>query len=402
MDAAEGRALAEAHANKASPLLFQEMDVTREADVRSAVSAAHKAFGRLDAVVNCAGIYPTGKRLEELSDEEWDRTLAVNLTSVFRVCRACLPILRAAGGGSIVNIASVHAVATVPGVPAYAATKAAVLGLSRQMALDYAVDRIRVNAVLVGSVATRMTLDSLPKEGPEAVGLSFALDKAPQNRRPARTRNRDRVFDFRRGVFRHRQRFPGGRRAYGAVALGLFHGQHVALACAETFIYSLGGPSGAEADSWRYDGAIGAQQRTSKRAASDPATGQSARPAPDGRRAGAPRRRRSPAPTACPQRSLLRREGPLYRQLATLLRQPIVEGGLAPGTELPREADLAERYGISLITVRHALRELEAEGLIKKRPAKPAVVSSPEGRLGFNVDLQEPDGDRRVGDRPAP
>jgi NAD(P)-dependent dehydrogenase (short-subunit alcohol dehydrogenase family) len=180
LDGAEGRALAEAHANTASPLLFQEMDVTREADVRSAVAAAHKAFGRLDAVVNCAGIYPTGKRLEDLSDEEWDRTLAVNLTSVFRVCRACLPILRAAGGGSIVNLASVHAVATVPRVPAYAATKAAVLGLSKQMAIDYAVDRIRVNAVLVGSVATRMTLDSLPKEGPEAVGLSFALDKLPR------------------------------------------------------------------------------------------------------------------------------------------------------------------------------------------------------------------------------
>ena len=180
LDGAEGRALAEAHAKQGAPLLFQDMDVTREADVRSAVSAAHKAFGRLDAVVNCAGIYPTGKRLEELSDEEWDRTLAVNLTSVFRVCRACLPILRAAGGGSIVNLASVHAVATVPTVPAYAATKAAVLGLSRQMAIDYAVDRIRVNAVLVGSVATRMTLDSLPKEGPEAVGLSFALDKLPR------------------------------------------------------------------------------------------------------------------------------------------------------------------------------------------------------------------------------
>ena len=180
LDAGEGRALAEAHAKQASPLLFQEMDVTREADVRSAVAAAHKAFGRLDAVVNCAGIYPTGKRLEELSDEEWDRTVAINLTSIFRVCRATLPLLRAAGGGSIVNIASVHAVATVPGVPAYAATKAAVVGLSKQMAIDYAIDRIRVNAVLVGSVATRMTLDSLPKEGPASVGLSFAPTALPR------------------------------------------------------------------------------------------------------------------------------------------------------------------------------------------------------------------------------
>jgi len=113
-------------------------------------------FGRLDAVVNCAGVYPTGKRLEELSDAEWDDTLAINLSAIFKVCRATLPLLRRAGGGSVVNIASVHADATIPGVPAYAASKAGVVGLSRQMALDYAVDRIRVNALLVGSVATRM------------------------------------------------------------------------------------------------------------------------------------------------------------------------------------------------------------------------------------------------------
>ena len=88
------------------------------------------SLGGLDAVVNCAGIYPTGKRLEEVTDADWDRTIAVNLTAIFRVCRAALPLLRAAGGGSVVNIASVHADATVPGVPAYAATKAAVVGLS--------------------------------------------------------------------------------------------------------------------------------------------------------------------------------------------------------------------------------------------------------------------------------
>ena len=86
--------------------------------------------------------------------------------------------MRAAGGGSVVNIASVHADATVPGVPAYAASKAAVVGLTRQMALDYAVDRIRVNALLVGSVATRMTLDGLDAAGgAEALGLSFEKNR---------------------------------------------------------------------------------------------------------------------------------------------------------------------------------------------------------------------------------
>jgi NAD(P)-dependent dehydrogenase (short-subunit alcohol dehydrogenase family) len=74
----------------------------------------------------------------------------------------------------VVNIASVHAEATMTGVPAYAASKAAVVGLSRQLALDYAVDRIRVNALLVGAVATRMALDGLEAAGgAEAMGLSF-------------------------------------------------------------------------------------------------------------------------------------------------------------------------------------------------------------------------------------
>jgi len=184
LDGEEGRALANRHTK--SQLIFRESDLTREADVQVAVAAAVERFGGLDAVVNCAGIYPTGKRLEEVSDEDWDRTIAVNLTAIFRVCRATLPLLRAAGGGSIVNIASVHADATVPGVPAYAATKAAVVGLSRQMALDYAVDRIRVNAVLVGSVATRMTLDGLAAAGgAEALGLSFEANRIARIANPS-------------------------------------------------------------------------------------------------------------------------------------------------------------------------------------------------------------------------
>jgi NAD(P)-dependent dehydrogenase (short-subunit alcohol dehydrogenase family) len=185
LDAAEGRALDAQHGARDMPLLFREVDVTNDAQIRSAVGMVKATYGRLDAVVNCAGVYLTGKRLEDLSDEEWERTLAVNLTSVFRVCRASMPLMRASGGGSVVNIASVHAIATVPGVPAYAATKAAVLGLSRQMALDYAIDRIRVNAVIVGSVATRMTLDGLDAAGgAEAIGLSFALDRIPRIAQP--------------------------------------------------------------------------------------------------------------------------------------------------------------------------------------------------------------------------
>ena len=79
-------------------------------------------------------------------------------------------------------------------------------------------------------------------------------------------------------------------------------------------------------------------------------------------------------------RALDRADGKLYRQIATRLRSAIGEGRLPVGAELPTEASLAEGYGVSLITVRHALRELEAEGMIAKRPAKPAVVASAEPR----------------------
>lgn len=77
-----------------------------------------------------------------------------------------------------------------------------------------------------------------------------------------------------------------------------------------------------------------------------------------------------------PQRSLARTNGPLYRQLADILREPIITGVFPVGAELPKEAQIADRFGVSLITVRQALRNLEADGLIKKRSAKPAVVTS--------------------------
>ena len=153
---------------------FATADVTREADVRAAVAAMLAAFGRIDGVVNSAGVNQTDTRLEEMTDDVWDLTIAVNLTAIFRVCRAALPELRRAGGGSVVNIASVHALATVPGVPAYAASKGGVLALSKQIALDYAVDFIRVNALIVGSVDTRMTRTVLDAAGgAEKLGLSF-------------------------------------------------------------------------------------------------------------------------------------------------------------------------------------------------------------------------------------
>lgn len=83
-----------------------------------------------------------------------------------------------------------------------------------------------------------------------------------------------------------------------------------------------------------------------------------------------------------PKRILAREGGPLYRQLADILRRPIADGALSVGEELPKEASIAEHFGVSLITVRHALRDLETNGLIRKRSAKPAIVVAREPESG--------------------
>jgi NAD(P)-dependent dehydrogenase (short-subunit alcohol dehydrogenase family) len=132
------------------------VDVSRSDETRAAVAAVADRFGRIDVLVNNAGILDC-HAVHDTPEDTWDRVMAVNVKSVFLMSQAVIPHLRAAGGGSIVNIASVHAIATVPRLAAYAASKGAVLSLSRQMALDYADDGIRVNAVVVGGVDTEMS-----------------------------------------------------------------------------------------------------------------------------------------------------------------------------------------------------------------------------------------------------
>jgi NAD(P)-dependent dehydrogenase (short-subunit alcohol dehydrogenase family) len=137
-------------------------DVTDAAAVRAAVDEAAAALGGLDGLVLCAGVFhnrliPT----HLLGDEQWDRTLAVNLTGAFSTLRAALPHLVSGGGGAIVVVASTAARVPQPGGAAYAASKAGVAALARTVALEYAVHGIRCNAVLPGYLATPMTAKAL-------------------------------------------------------------------------------------------------------------------------------------------------------------------------------------------------------------------------------------------------
>jgi NAD(P)-dependent dehydrogenase (short-subunit alcohol dehydrogenase family) len=116
---------------------------------------------RLDALVNNAAIQ-INNRLVDTTVEEWDATMASNLNSVFLTTRQAHPLLQSAQG-AIVNVSSVHAIATSVGVAAYATSKGAVTELTREMAMEFAKDRIRVNAVLPGAVDTAMLRSGLDR-----------------------------------------------------------------------------------------------------------------------------------------------------------------------------------------------------------------------------------------------
>ncbi len=133
-----------------------QIDVTDSAAVTAMTQDTVARFGRLDVVFNNAGVTSTGT-VDTLSDEEWQRVMDVDVSSVFYGCRAAIPIMREQGGGAIVNTASISGVAGDWGIAAYNAAKGAVLNFTRAMAADHARDGIRVNAVCPGGIETPMT-----------------------------------------------------------------------------------------------------------------------------------------------------------------------------------------------------------------------------------------------------
>src|ERR1700685_2801717 len=135
---------------------FRSCDVAEAEQVAALVDGAVADFGRLDVLVNDAGISGGSSRLHELDIDAWDRTIAVNLRGTFLCARAAIPHLVRRPRSAMVNIASTYGITGAPLAPSYCASKGGIVNLTRQLAVDYSPDGLRVNAICPGYIDTDM------------------------------------------------------------------------------------------------------------------------------------------------------------------------------------------------------------------------------------------------------
>lgn len=148
IDADNGNRVAAAIAGKGGTAQAFQCDITDETSVEQTIAGIVKAFGGIDIVINCAGGYKQLATVEDMTIEEWDRTVALNLRSVFLICKMAIPLLKKSSAGRIINVSSisgrtVHAASS----PAYGAAKAGVTQLTRFLAYQLGPDNITANAV---------------------------------------------------------------------------------------------------------------------------------------------------------------------------------------------------------------------------------------------------------------
>lgn len=154
--------------------IFSRTDVTSDTSIRQAAQEVVTQLGLPNVLFNNAGIAVVGG-VEELTEEQWDHQYAVNVKSIFLVCRRVIPLIRQAGGGSIINMASESAFVGFPMHPAYTSSKAAVVHLTRSMAVRYASEGIRVNSLCPGTIDTELYQEFLAQQpDPAAVNAEIA------------------------------------------------------------------------------------------------------------------------------------------------------------------------------------------------------------------------------------
>jgi meso-butanediol dehydrogenase/(S,S)-butanediol dehydrogenase/diacetyl reductase len=148
--------------NENGKAFFRSGDVSQSAQMKSLVNEGVKRFGGIDIVVNSAGVRTNGS-ITEITEEQWDRTLDVNLKGVFIVSRLAIPEMIKRGGGAIINIGARSGIAGQAGRAAYCASKGGMITLTEAMAMDYAAQKIRVNCICPGPTRTPMVDTSTPE-----------------------------------------------------------------------------------------------------------------------------------------------------------------------------------------------------------------------------------------------
>ena len=178
IDASTGAATADAIQREGGYALFVQTDVAREDEVKAMVSAGLGNFGRIDILFNNAAVlFPREEaRAHELSNEVWDRTIAVNLRGYWLCAKYVIPSMLKQGGGSIIHVSSPTGIFGFTRLTAYSTSKGGVFGLMRAMAADYAPDHIRVNAIVPGTIDSPM--NAVEFQDPEARRKYAALAPA--------------------------------------------------------------------------------------------------------------------------------------------------------------------------------------------------------------------------------
>jgi NAD(P)-dependent dehydrogenase (short-subunit alcohol dehydrogenase family) len=146
INSAGGNTTIEEIRSQGNQAFFLQSDVTRSNDVRALVEAAVKTFGGVDVLFSNVGVV-IGNLVADISEEEWDQVMAVNLRSMFLCCKYVIPEMRKRGKGSIVLTSSANGLIAEPALTSYCATKAAIIGMVRSIATDYGKDNIRINCV---------------------------------------------------------------------------------------------------------------------------------------------------------------------------------------------------------------------------------------------------------------
>ncbi len=171
-----GRDVAKAIQGAGGRAEYWHLNVADEREVKAVIGDVVARFGRVDVLVNNAGIAGVSRPTDQVTEAEWDRVMDVNVKGVFFCTKHAIPHLKRAGGGSVINLSSIYGIVSAPDVPPYHASKGAVRLMTKTDALLYAKDRIRVNSVHPGFIWTPMVEQHLASQGDVAAGRA-AVDR---------------------------------------------------------------------------------------------------------------------------------------------------------------------------------------------------------------------------------